>query len=120
MLLEADVSTKRNQDYVIGGKGRGAKVLLSASKLVITSKGKGRINKIIVEEPNKQIEEMLKNGDLLGDKNNFIVNVINDNEEINESKSSINYRIEGVYTNNIKYFEHNSLIKYLRYFTIYV
>lgn len=118
MLLEADVSTKRNQDYVIGGKGRGAKVLLSASKLVITSKGKGRINKIIVEEPNKQIEEMLKNGDLLGDKNNFIVNVINDNEEINESKSSINYRIEGVYTNNIKYFEHNSLIKYLRYFTI--
>ena len=40
MLLEADVSTKRNQDYVIGGKGRGAKVLLSASKLVITSKEK--------------------------------------------------------------------------------
>lgn len=112
-LLEVDISEKKNMTDKIGGKGRGAKILLSAKILTIKSSINGKINSIQINNANKQIEDIDK-----GDRKKLIVNVLNDNDSTDCCDPQITYNIESIDTNNIKYFEHESIVKYLRFFTI--
>lgn len=112
-LLEVDISDKKDIDNKIGGKGRGAKTILSAEKLIIKSQSNGKVNAIEIENPNKQVEEMYKDN-----KDIFLVRVLNNNDSINSCESKTKFTIKGINTNQIEYFEHKPLIQYLKFFTI--
>lgn len=112
-LLEVDVSDKKDMVNKIGGKGRGAKTILSGERLIIESSAKGKVNTIYIENPNKQIEEMYKNNEDI-----FMIEVLKYNESIESCDPKTIFTIEGINTNEIEYFKHESLIQYLKFFTI--
>ncbi|WP_343288008.1 PD-(D/E)XK motif protein [Turicibacter bilis] len=111
-ILELNTSYKRSRSDMIGGMGRGLKLILSSEKLEITSINKGKEFKITIENPDKQIEQISNN-----EHQAFIINVEKEGEELHQ-ENKVTFKIHNLSTGDISNWQHDSLVKYLKYYSV--
>lgn len=114
-ILKLEESSKRDDDSKIGGKGRGAKILIASGKLEIKSIYKGVCNHIRIKDPNYQVEKIAKK-----EKDEFEIEVIEENVKIdkNVAENQVEFTIYDLPTGGIQNWEHDALVKYIKYFTV--
>lgn len=112
-LLKADISEKRKDNFTIGGKGIGSKIIFSAGSLEIKSTSNGEYNIVKIKEASDQIER------IYDEKQQKLNVIVAEGKDIyNHEKKEIEFILDELFTDDIMSFEHEALIQYLNYFTV--
>ena len=111
-ILKVDESMKSNIEKKLGGKGRGLKVILCAGKIDITTIKDNKETQIKIDAANNQINQIDN-----GTKESFDITIVRENCPINK-ENGVTFELDDVDTDNIQSFEKDSLVKYIKYFTV--